>query len=78
MLQKALQYSVFLVVVVVVVVTPSLFLEIKAQRETILHIHRLIAPPLTRRTAVGGNPKVASYDILGKHLHYSNLAKHGY
>ena len=29
---------------------------------------RLIAPPPTRRTAIGWYPKVASYDMLGKLL----------
>ena len=38
---------------------------------------RLVAPPPTRRTAVGGYPKVASYDMLGEQLHYSNPVKHG-
>ena len=33
-------------------------------------------PPL-RRTAIGGYTKVASYDMLGKHLHCSNPVKHG-
>ena len=39
---------------------------------------RLVAPPPTRRTAIGGYPKVASYDMLGEQLHYSNPVKHGY
>ena len=39
--------------------------------------YRLVAPPPTRRTAIGGYPKVASYDILGEQLHYSNPVKHG-
>ena len=38
---------------------------------------RLVAPPLTRQTAIGGYPKVASYDMLGEQLHYSNPVKHG-
>ena len=38
---------------------------------------RLVAPPPTRGTAIGGYPKVASYDMLGKQLHYSNPVKHG-
>ena len=38
---------------------------------------RLVAPPPTRRTAIGGYPKVASYDMLGEQLHYSNPVKHG-
>ena len=29
---------------------------------------RLAAPPPTRRTAIGGYPKVASYDMLGGQL----------
>ena len=33
---------------------------------------RLVASPPTRRTAIGGYPKVASYDMLGKQLYYSN------
>ena len=36
---------------------------------------RLVAPPPTRRSAIGGYPKVASYDMLGEQLHYSNPAK---
>ena len=38
---------------------------------------RLVAPPPTRRTAIGGYPKVASYDMLGEQVHYSNPVKHG-
>ena len=38
---------------------------------------RLVAPPPTRRTAIGGYPRVASYDFLGEQLHYSNAVKHG-
>ena len=38
--------------------------------------YRLVAPPPTRRTAIGGYPKVASYDMLGEQLHYSNPVKH--
>ena len=38
---------------------------------------RLVAPPPTRRTAIGGYPKVAFYDIVGDQLHYSNPVKHG-
>ena len=37
---------------------------------------RLVAPPPTRRTAIGEYPKVASYDMLGEQLHYSNPVKH--
>ena len=37
---------------------------------------RLVAPPPTRRAAIGGYPKVASYDMLGEQLHYSNPVKH--
>ena len=33
---------------------------------------RLVAPPPTRWTAIGGYPKVASYDMLGEQLHYSD------
>ena len=29
---------------------------------------RLVAPPPTKRTAIGGYPKVASYDMLGEHV----------
>ena len=36
---------------------------------------RLVAPPPTRRTAIGGYPKVAFYDMLGEQLHYSNPVK---
>ena len=39
---------------------------------------RLVAPPPTRRTAIGGYPKVASYNMLSKQLHYSNPVKHGW
>ena len=38
---------------------------------------RLVYPPPTRWTAIGGYPKVASYDMLGEQLHYSNPVKHG-
>ena len=38
---------------------------------------RLVDPPPTRRTPIGGYPRVASYDMLGEQLHYSNLVKHG-
>ena len=38
---------------------------------------RLVAPPPTSRTAIGGYPKVASYDMLGEQLHYSNPVTHG-
>ena len=34
--------------------------------------YRPVALP-TRRTAFGGYPNVACYDMLGKQLHYSNL-----
>ena len=37
----------------------------------------LVAPPPTRRTAIDGYPRVASYDMLGEQLHYSNPVKHG-
>ena len=40
--------------------------------------YRLVAPPPTRLTAIGGYPKVASYDMLGEQLHYSNPVKYGY
>ena len=40
--------------------------------------YRLVAPPPTRRTVIGGYPKVASYDMLGEQLYYSNPVKHGY
>ena len=36
----------------------------------------LVAPP-PRRTAIGGYPKVASYDMLGEPLHYFNPVKKG-
>ena len=39
--------------------------------------YRLVAPPPTRRTAIGGYPKVASYDMLGEQLHYSNPVEQG-
>ena len=38
---------------------------------------RLVAPPPTRWTGIGGYPKVAPYDMLGEQLHYSNPVKHG-
>ena len=38
--------------------------------------YRLIPPPLTRQTAIGGYPRVASYDMLGEQLHYSIPVKH--
>ena len=36
---------------------------------------RLVAPSSARRTAIGGYPKVASYNMLGEQLHYSSLVK---
>ena len=39
---------------------------------------QLVAPPPKRRTAIGGYPKVASYDMLGEQLNYSNPVKHGW
>ena len=36
---------------------------------------RLVAPPPTRRTAIGGYPKVASDDMLDEQLHYFNPVK---
>ena len=38
--------------------------------------YRLVTPPTTRRTAIGGYPKVTSYDMLAKQLHCSNPVKH--
>ena len=38
---------------------------------------QLVAPPPTRWTAIGGYSKVASYNMLGEQLHYSNSVKHG-
>ena len=38
---------------------------------------RLVAPPPTRRTVIGGYPKVGSYDMLGEQLHCSNPVKQG-
>ena len=35
---------------------------------------RLVAPP-SRRTAIGGYPKIAFYDMLGEQLHYSYPVK---
>ena len=32
----------------------------------------LVPPPLTKLTAIGGYPKVVSYDVLGEQLQYSN------
>ena len=40
--------------------------------------YRLVAPTSTRWTAIDGYPKIASYDMLGEQLHYSNPVKHGY
>ena len=37
----------------------------------------MVAPPSTRRIAIGGYPKVASYDMLGEKLDNSNPVKHG-
>ena len=37
---------------------------------------RLVAPPPTRRTAIGGYPRVVSYDMLSEQFHYSNPVKH--
>ena len=39
---------------------------------------RLVTPSPSKRTATGGYPKVASYDVLGEQLHYSNSVKHGH
>ena len=38
--------------------------------------YRLVAPPPTRWTAIGGYPRVASYNMLGDQLHNSNPVKH--
>ena len=35
------------------------------------------SPTTNKRTAIGGYPKVAFYDVLGEQLHYSNPVKHG-
>ena len=40
--------------------------------------YRLVAPPPTRRTAIGEYPQVASYDMLSEQLHYSIPVQHGY
>ena len=40
--------------------------------------YRLVAPPPTRGTAIGGCPRNASYDMLGEQLNYFILVKHGY
>ena len=37
---------------------------------------RLVAPPPTRQTDIGGYPKVAFYDMLSEQLHYFNPVKH--
>ena len=37
----------------------------------------LVAPLPIRPSAIGWYPKVASYDMLGGQLHYSNPVKHG-
>ena len=38
--------------------------------------YRLVVPPSTRRSAIGRSPRVASYDMLGEQLHYSNPLKY--
>ena len=38
---------------------------------------RLVAPSLIRRTAIGGYPKVASYDMLGEQPHNFKPVKYG-
>ena len=40
--------------------------------------HRLVAPPPTRHTAIGGYSKVASEEVQGKQLHNFNLVKLGH
>ena len=40
--------------------------------------YRLVAPAPTRQTAIGGCPRVTSYDMLGKQLCNFNPVKHGY
>ena len=53
--------------------------KVAAHFEPVVNAHgRLVAPPPTRRTPIGGYPKVVSYDMLGKQLHYSNPGKHGF
>ena len=37
-----------------------------------------IALPPTRRTAIGGHPRAASYDMLGEQFYNFNPVKHGY
>ena len=39
--------------------------------------YRLVALPPTRRTAIGGYPRVAIYDMLGEQPHNSNPVKQG-
>ena len=39
--------------------------------------HWLVAPPPTRPTAIGGYPRVASYDMLDEQLHDCNPVKSG-
>ena len=40
--------------------------------------NRLVAPPPTRRTAICGYLRVASYDMLGEQLDNCNPMKYGY
>ena len=52
--------------------------KVAAHFESVVNAsYRLVAPPPTRRTHIGGYPKVASYDMLGERLHYSNPMNHG-
>ena len=49
-----------------------------AHFETIVNENYLgVALTRTRRTAIDGYPKVASYDMLYEQPHYSNPVKHG-
>ena len=63
--------------------TPSTQLKLGQQKAAIHfkpHMHatyKLLAPAPTRCIAIGGYPKVVSYDMLGEQLYYSNPVKHG-
>ena len=52
--------------------------KIGSSFEPVMNVNcRLVAPPLTKLTDVGGDPNVAFYYKMGKQLHYIDQMRHG-
>ena len=51
--------------------------EVAAHFELVVNTNYRLVAPQPRRTTIGGCPKVASYDMLGEQLQYSNWIKWG-